>query len=167
MKDLLVFFLIASLMACNDDANEAPKEEASIVVADSVVVEPFVPGSNPESKLFVWKASPDYTKEYNRDFKQEILQADSLIKGINEMNEKVLLEMVKMSGDTIYTEIKDSEYLGNQMGSTGAEIYVADVVINLTELPGVNFVNIQLKEGNHVQPGTWSKKNFEKYKSIK
>lgn len=82
------------------------------------------------------------------------------------MNEQVLLEKVKISGDTIYTAIKDSEYLGNQMGSTGAEIYVADVVLNLTELPGIKYVNIQMKEGSHVQPGTWSKISFEKYKPI-
>lgn len=156
-----------SLLACNNKAKEAPKEQDNLdSYPDSLARVPFVPGSNPESELFVWKTSPDYTREYNRNFKPEILDADSLIKGINEMNEQVLLEKVKISGDTIYTEIKDSQYLGNQMGSTGAEIYVADVVLNLTAVPGIKYVNIQLKEGSHVQPGTWNKKNFEKYKPI-
>jgi len=156
-----------SLLACNNKAKEAPKEQDNLdSYPDSLAIVPLVPGSNPETKLFVWKTSPDYTREYNRNFKPEILDADSLIKGINEMNEQVLLEKVKMSGDTIYTEIKNSQYLGNQMGSTGAEIYVADVVLNLTELPGIKYVNIQMQEGSHVQPGTWSKKNFEKYKPI-
>jgi len=167
MKNICGLCFMASLLACNNNSKEASKEEDNeTVYKDSIAIAPFIPGSNMESKLFVWKASPDYTREYNKDFKQDILNADSLIKGINEMNEKVLLEQKKISGDTIYTEIKDSEYLGNQMGSTGAEIYVADVVLNLTELPGIKYVNIQFKEGSHMQPGTWSKKNFEKYKPI-
>lgn len=169
MKNILVSFFITSLLACNNNENESPKEkDFQDSYTDSLSsIEPLSPGSNPESKLFVWKASPDYTKEYNKDFKQENLQPDTLIKGINEMNEQVLLEKLKISGDTIYTKIKDSKYLGNQMGSTGAEIYVADVVMNLTELPGIKYVSIQMEEGNHVQPGTWNKKSFEKYKPIK
>ena len=168
MKNIIYLLLVASLSACNNDTKEAPKEQVpETEYMDSITIEAFVPGSNPESKLFVWKASPDYSKEYNEDFNPQILQADSLIKGINEMNEKVLLEQVRIGGDTIYTEIKDSQYLGNEMGSTGAEIYVADVVLNLTELPGINYVNIKMKEGSHVQPGTWSKKSFQKYKPVK
>lgn len=168
MKNIIGFCLVAGLLACNDNATEAPEEVyQEEMQTDSFTTVPFVPGSNPESKLFVWKTSPDYSKEYNEDFKPEILQADSLIKGINEMNEQILLEKVKISGDTIYTEIKDSRYLGNEMGSTGAELYVADVVLNLTELPGIQYVNIQMEEGSHVQPGTWSKKNFQKFKPSK
>ena len=167
MKNIFCLFFIASLLACNNNAKEEPKEEGTEnSLADSIVAEVFVPGSNPETRLYVWKTSPDYTKEFNNSIKPEYVNADSLIKGINEMNANVLLEKVKISGDTIYTEIKDSEYLGNQMGSTGAEIYVADVVLNLTEVEGIEYVNIKMKEGGHVQPGTWSKKNFEKYKPV-
>jgi hypothetical protein len=49
------------------------------------------------------------------------------------------------------------------MGSTGAEVYVADVVLNLTAVPGIKYVDIQLKEGSHMQPGVWSLEDFTKY----
>ena len=80
--------------------------------------------------------------------------------------ENIVLEKIKISGDTIYTEVKDSEYLTEAIGTTGAEMYLADVVLNLTEVAGIKFININLKEGSHMQPGTWSKDNFSKYKPV-
>jgi hypothetical protein len=82
------------------------------------------------------------------------------------LNEKIVLEKIKISGDTIYTIIKDSKYLTDGIGTTGAEVYLADVVLNLTEVPGIKYVNIDLEEGSHMQPGTWNKENFVKYKTI-
>ena len=166
MKNLYRLCIAITILGCDNNAKEAPKEEfTETAIPESVMIE--ATGSNPASVLFVWKSSPDFTKEYNNQFKPEILHVDSLIKGLNEMNEKILLQKVKISGDTIYTEIKDSRYLGNEMGSTGAEIYIADLVLNLTEVPGIKYVQLQLTEGSHVQPGTWSKKDFAKYKPTK
>ena len=53
------------------------------------------------------------------------------------------------------------------MGSTGAEIYLAEVVLNLTAAPGIKYVNILLEEGSHMQPGTWSLGDFKNYTEVK
>jgi hypothetical protein len=45
-------------------------------------------------------------------------------------------------------------------------MYVADVVLNLTEVPGIKYVSIDLKAGSHMEPGTWSKERFAKYKIV-
>ncbi|RYF91846.1 MAG: hypothetical protein EOO03_00330 [Chitinophagaceae bacterium] len=168
MKKIICFGLLACLLACNNKEKETTTTETTAVEeeTETFATAPFVPGSNPNSKLFVWKASPDYTRRRNDAVTPALLNADTLIKGINEINENILLEKVKQSGDTLYTQIKNSNYLGNQMGSTGAEIYVADVVLNLTEVPGIKYVSIEMEEQSHVQPGTWSRKDFEKYKPI-
>lgn len=122
---------------------------------------------NPESKLYIWKTTEDYTKFKNPSFKKDILNADSLIKGLNELNENIFLIKLKISNDTIYTTIRDSKYLSESIGITGAEIYLADVVLNLTELPGIKYIDIFMEEGSHFQSGTWSRDNFKKYKTIK
>jgi spore germination protein GerM len=164
MKKYSYLLLAFYLMACDSKQKETDTETGFL--QDSVVVEeaPVVLQINPDSKLYVWKSSPDYTKTKNPGFSASILNADSLIKGLNELNENVLLEKIKVSRDTIYTEVKDSKYLSESMGSTGAEMYVADVVLNLTEIPGINYVNIQLEEGSHMQPGVFSRDQFKKYK---
>jgi hypothetical protein len=168
MKKTGSCMLLVFLLSCNTNEKKVEpltngKREP---ITDSVVVQKILPNYNPESNLYFWKSSPDYTKIKNPQLSPDILNADSLIKGLNELNENILLEKINISGDTIYTEIKDSKFLAEGMGSTGAEMYVADVVLNLTEVPGIKYVNISLQEGSHMQPGTWSRDNFKKYKTI-
>ncbi|RYY71208.1 MAG: hypothetical protein EOO13_03945 [Chitinophagaceae bacterium] len=133
---------------------------------DSVVVENAVPVYNPESKLYVWRATADYKKVKNEAAPISTLNTDSLIKGLNEYYENVYIEKVKQGGDTLYTAIKESNYLTQQMGTTGAEVYLADLVLNLTSVPGVKYVNLDIKAGDHMQPGTWSQESFKNYKEV-
>ena len=158
--------LSSIFISCNMNEKESVNRKESEIITDSNENLTSLKIYNPESKLYVWKSSFDYTKSKNPELQTVILNVDSLIKGLNELNENIVLEKIKMSGDTIYTEVKDSEYLTEALGTTGAEMYLADVVLNLTEIPGIKFVNISLKEGSHMQPGTWSSNNFSKYKSV-
>lgn len=154
------------LFSCNSnkEKEDTPAEEE--VVTDSVVTETPTLVYNPDSKLYLWRATADYKKKKNEAAQPAIINADSLIKGLNEYYENVFIEKVKQSNDTIYTAIKDSKYLSQQMGSTGAEMYLADVVLNLTAVPGIKYVKIDMEEGDHAQPGTWSAGNFKNYKAI-
>lgn len=164
LKKYLVLILAVVLFSCGNK-----KEEETIVEeeeTDSMLVNTGVPEYNPDSKLYIWRSTADYTKIKNEVAPPAIINTDSLIKGLNEYYEHVYLEKVKQSGDTLYTSIKDSKYLGSQMGSTGAEMYVADVVLNLTVVPGIKYIKIEMEEGDHAQPGTWSADNFKNYKQV-
>ena len=158
------FLLLGLLLsACNQHVE---KEETTSVPQshnDTIASQANPVILNPDSKLFIWKATPEYKKIKNKEIVTGIVNADTLIKGLNELYENIYLEKIKISGDTIYTVIKNASYLTDQMGSTGAEVYVADVVLNLTTVPGIKYVNIQLKEGSHMQPGVWSLEDFSKY----
>lgn len=166
MKMILLLALITAVVSCNANKEEANKSSSIETTEDSATVEPTLQ-YNPESKLYVWKANFDYTKVQNPTLLQVILNSDSLIKGLNERYENVFLQKDRISGDTLYTFIDDSQYLSNQMGSTGAEVYIADVVLNLAEVPGVKYVAIKMEEGSHAQSGIWTKQNFEQYKTVK
>ena len=119
---------------------------------------------NPDSKLFVWKSGFNFTKSRNPLVNKLIFNVDSLIKGLNELHENIYIEKIKLSGDTIYTIIRNSTFLAESIGSSGAEMYLADVVLNLTEVPGIKYVDIYLEAGSHMEPGTWSRDNFSKYR---
>lgn len=166
MKRLLFLILTIVFISCNTNEKKSVNTKESEIITDSIENPSSLKTYNPESKLYVWKTSFDYTKSKNSELLPGILNVDSLIKGLNELNENIFLEKIKISGDTIYTEVKNSEYLTEALGTTGAEMYLADVVLNLTEIPGIKFVNINLKEGSHMQQGTWSRDNFSKYKSV-
>lgn len=106
------------------------------------------------------------TKRKDSTFKNEYLNADSLIKALNLLYQNIKLEKVKISGDTLFTVIKNNEYLGERMGTTGSELYVAEVVINLTSVNGINYVRIDMDERSHASPGVWKFSDFSDFKVV-
>jgi hypothetical protein len=106
------------------------------------------------------------TKKKNPKFKQEYLNVDTLINGLNQLHSNIILDKIKISGDTLFTEIKGSEYLSERIGSYGAFTYIAGIVINLTSVKNINFVKIDFEDGSHISHGTWSKKEFSNYKQV-
>ena len=117
---------------------------------------------------YVWLVDFDNkTKRRNPKFKIEYLNVDTLIKGLNELYPNIKLDKVKICGDTLISKILDSEYLGERMGTNGAALYLADVIINLTSVDKIKYVKIDFGEGSHATPGIWSSKDFNDYKEIR
>ena len=118
--------------------------------------------------LYVWLVDFDNkTKKKNPKFKSEYLNVDTLINGLNQLYPNIKLEKVKISGDTLFTRIVDSEYLGERMGTSGAALYLADVIINLTSVDKIKYVKIDFDEGSHATPGIWSANDFNDFKEIR
>lgn len=86
----------------------------------------------------------------------------ALIDALNESYPEIHLDLKKISHDTVYVAIPESERLTQQIGSTGAYNYMATAVYNLTELKNVKFVNFQFKEGDHASPGTYNRADFKR-----
>jgi len=119
-------------------------------------------------QLYVWQVDYEHkTKKKNPKFRDGYFNVDNLIKGLNQSYPKIQLDKIKISNDTLYTEIKDSYYLGESIGSYGANAYIADAVINLTSIQNIRYVKIDFEDGSHISPGTWSKEEFENYTETK
>jgi hypothetical protein len=116
------------------------------------------------TNLYVWQVDFEKkTKTKNPQFQGQYLNVDTLIKGLNELYPRIQLEKIRISNDTLYTEIKDSYYLGESIGIDGANAYIADAVINLTAVKNIDFVKFDFEDGSHISSGTWKRKDFEKY----
>jgi hypothetical protein len=114
--------------------------------------------------LYVWKVDfENKTKTKNPNYKEQYSNIDTIIKGLNSIHPKIQLNKIKVSGDTLYTEIKDSYYLGESIGTYGANAYIADAVINLTSVKNIHYVKIAFEDGSHISPGTWRKDDFNNY----
>ena len=167
MKYRALLFSLLLILACTQqNENTITTGEAEPQTA-TVLSSPNIPAYDPELNKNIWRATDDYKKIKNPLATRNWLHADTLIAGLNQYYENIFLEKIKISGDTIYTVIKNSKYLAEQMGSTGAEIYVADVVLNLTAVPGIKYVSINMQEGSHAQPGIWRMDDFKKYSEAK
>ncbi|MEO6302684.1 MAG: hypothetical protein ABIP51_05890 [Bacteroidia bacterium] len=165
----LILLVILILTACHGGNNNA--NTVDTVTTENIYIDTIADLRSDEStgsaELF-WKIEfENKTKKKNPHFTNYHLNIDSLIKGLNEKFPDIKIEKVKLGHDTLYTEIKDSHYLSENMGTSGASFYIAEAVLNLTSLKGVNFVKIDFEEGSHASPDIWNKKDFDDYKEVK
>lgn len=171
MKPFLLILSVV-LFACNDNSTEIKSVDQDTTTAfinndrSSNIINTDSSESI-DTRRYVWLIDfENKTKRRNPEFKSEDLNVDTLIKGLNQLYPNVKLEKVKISGDTLFTKIVDSEYLGQRMGSSGAAFYITEVVINLTSIAKIKNVKIDFKEGSHAEPGTWNAKDFNDYKEV-
>lgn len=96
-----------------------------------------------------------------RKLKRDTLSSAKLISIINaKYRDKVKLDYVKISNDTIYVKIDNSNYLTQQMGTTGADEYMISSTFTLTEIANIKYVNYYFELGDHASPGTYNRKHY-------
>ena len=157
MKKIFLFFLSAALLiSCGTNKTDTPVSDN-----DSDDSAEFVSRVN-----YSWQASLN-----DSTGKMEMIKIPSdvagpflpenIIASINQRNPEIQLEFIKTSSDTVYTKIPNATYLTQQMGSAGPGLYFSSVVYSLTEVPHLHYVNIDFKEGDHAEPGTFSRDDFK------
>ncbi len=91
----------------------------------------------------------------------DTLSPEGVVTFLNNNFPHVQLVIDKTSGDTLFLKIPQPTWLTQQMGSSGPSVYFAEVVYNLTEIPGIHYVNFDFEEGDHAQPGTFNRDSFK------
>ncbi|HMO61573.1 MAG TPA: hypothetical protein PKC39_10240 [Ferruginibacter sp.] len=161
IKIIAVFVLLGSFaIQCNERSAE------STLTASDTTAQAGTMASERQLHL-PWLIDTEYkTKKRNSFLKSGIYTAGHIVAALNAKYPEVQLLQPAMLNDTLWVKIDNSNYLTQQMGSSGAASYLADIVINLTAIDGVNYVKIDFEEGSHAAPGTWTKKDFADFKEI-
>lgn len=155
---MLIFIIAIAIYACNSgDKKVAPVPTDSLTAEETIV-------EQPDTVLF-WTIN-DYDKTKTRVYKDtvDITEPQSVINGVNSIYPDIHLLFVKQSNDTVYAKIDSAFTFANDMGTSGAAEYLSTVVINLTTLNNVNFVNLDFPKGSHASPGVFGKKSYENFK---
>lgn len=165
-KQLLFLLTTCTLFACSsNDKNKSG--EAEEVIYDTVVSRESSPDSAKiiVNKPLIWTVTQENSGteklEKPQDVRLDTLSANGLVQLINNNFPDIHINFSKISHDTIFVQIPDSKVLTQQMGSTGAENFMASTTYTLTELKTVKYVNIAMKEGDHASPGTYSREDFK------
>ena len=155
MKKYLSIACIVLLAACNSGSNKKGADAEDTTGSENIA----------------YDITPVWTYEYDS------VSGDSHLKKLRELtNEErsagtliaiasggeVQLKLIRVSGDTMYVTIPDSKVLTQQMGSTGATQFMATATYTLTEMSGVKYIHFDFQEGDHAEPGTYSRENFNK-----
>lgn len=152
LKFIYVGLLLVAACKCNNSKPTA--EDTILVIPDTLLVYEI----NAETKTI---------KKFT-EVPDSAFTAQRVINGLNDKYRDVQLQLMKQSNDTLFVSVPNNEFLGERMGSTGAGAWFQDVIINLTSVPGINFLNIDMERRSHAMPGTFTKNGLiEQYKPVK
>jgi spore germination protein GerM len=100
--------------------------------------------------------------EIRRDANANIinLQPEDMVDALNLKYPEIKLTWIRLEGNKAFVAIQDASYLTQQSGSEGAQAYLAEVTYSLTELAGIAAVNFSFEEGDHAQPGVYTRDSF-------
>lgn len=71
-----------------------------------------------------------------------------------------MLRLRGIANGTANVEIINDRHLTQNMGTTGADAYLAGVTFTLTENEEIHSVNFIFREGDHAIPGVYTRKSF-------
>lgn len=159
---IAIALVLLGLYACNGKKETLP--------VDTDTVQQLFP--NPPDTVRVtmdmhysWEAVPDDNS--NRLIMKRVhpipndsLTAVNIIAEMNSRYDRIRLRLGRISNDTIYVKVIPAGYLTQQMGSSGADIYMTEATYNLTELKNIGYVNFDFTAGDHAAPGTYSRSDF-------
>ena len=150
---IFAILIFISLLITSCGSNKADQPAADSDSASSAII-------------YAWQATLNDSSGKLEMKKVQATDLDSLspasvVEFINKGDSSVHLDFVKISNDTVYIKIPDATFLTQQMGSTGASMYMAGAVYNLTELPGIKYINFDFEEGDHAAPGTFTRDSFK------
>lgn len=160
--------MMATVFSCrNESQQRATEEEMQRDVAEEIAedMEASLPAL-PYIAVFD-EASEQLEAQKNPDFDRSLLSVDRLTQALITNYPEIDLQVNKVSNDTLYLRIIDAQYLTQQMGSSGAQMYLLEATYAYTELPDINSVNFGFEEGDHAIPGTYTRESFKQSSTIR
>jgi len=161
-KIFLILSICIAFSACNQKRSEETKADARDT--SLVVAKPDSSAISTDAHYF-WESAFDekgnkMIMKKVRPIPVDSLTQEILISKINDEYADIKITFVRVIKDTIFIKAGNRNYLSKQMGSSGAETYMAEVTYDLTELPNINYVHFDFKKGDHASPGTYSRTDF-------
>lgn len=162
---IILFGILALMVSCtNNESSVIKQPDNAGIVSDTIYDDSASQEDNQEAKTnpLIWKYdSMEDTIRKVRIVSIDTLSTGNLMAMLNSAYiDKVILDYVKVSSDTIFVKIKDSKFLTQQMGSAGSMDYMITTTFTLTELKDINYVHFSFDYGDHASPGTYSRKYY-------
>ena len=148
MRILIPVWLTVVLASCSDGGKK--NNDPVLLIDDSILV---------------WETNSDsMIMKRDSTIPDSAINITRIINGLNQKYPEVHINFLTQSNDTIYTEVPDAEYLGEQMGSAGATDWFADAVINLTSVAGINYVSFKMDTHSHAASAVIGREKYSGWK---
>ncbi|MBK1439767.1 hypothetical protein JHJ32_07215 [Parapedobacter sp. ISTM3] len=161
----LLLCAIVVTLSCRNESRDSAENAGSDAAAEIAEENQAPLPSLPYIAVFD-EASEQLGAEKNPDFDGSPLTIEALTQALITNYPEITIVVRNVSNDTLYLQIPDAQYLTQQMGSSGSQMYLLEATYAYTELPGINAVNFGFEEGDHAIPGTYTRKHFEELRAL-
>lgn len=163
------FGLLLLIISCNtaqkDDNTTSELDQTSETDQKSEMGSESSVVYDPSEAIWGFEYDPD-TEDVElkqlRPVDKNALTGESIEKIVNKSWPRIELKFIKISNDTAFVSIPNSQVLTQQMGSSGAMSYLVSTTYSFTELAGINHVSFDFEEGDHAVPGVYNRNSWDK-----
>ncbi len=164
MKQTVYILFLLLLFACTTNEDEKTDNATNHPTPGDSSDRSSVSGYTKSDAIWVYRF--DSTLNDFKPVKLRAVLPDTLTAGmicsiLNASWPEVQAKIIRMSKDTIYISIPESNYLTQQMGSSGAQAYMVAATFSFTELKGIKYVTFDFEEGDHAIPGVYNRTSWD------
>jgi hypothetical protein len=162
MKTYVIAFFVV-LTACNTGKKDQSYQPSAADSLQNLAINP--PDSLQDSTaLLTTNTIPDTILLWTADDRETAFRADSagarkhlsimrILNGMKREYPDVPIRFRKIEKDTVVLGFDDNgTYLSQRMGSTGPVVYVNTLALNIFEFANINFIRLEMEEGDHAGP---------------
>ncbi len=160
-KRFVILFIVLVINSCKSHTDTASAKEDSLSISRTDSTQAFADDHYYWEVSFEQKRGMRFVKTF--PIAADSLNLSSIIDKLNFNYPEVKLQHLYLSSDTLFLKIADAKFLTQQMGSTGAQSYLGELTYNLTEIPGIHYIDLNFQEGDHANPGTFSRTDFSHF----
>lgn len=154
--------VMIALVACQNESRDSASESGE---SEEIVGEPLGDAEAPIPALPYIAAFDEGTEqlkaEKNPDFNPSSLTTEGITQLLVANYPEIVVRVDSTANGTVYLSIADATYLTQQMGSSGAQMYLMEATYAYTELPDIRAVNFRFEEGDHAVPGNYTRASFK------
>lgn len=158
---LIICSVLILLNGCMNDSSENKNEVIDTLSTQSNKIEntstqlPYEVNYNEETGRFSIVENPETeTASLNREV---------LINVLKNKYPEIDLHVGDKRNDTLDVLIDDASYLTQNIGTAGANAYIAEATFAFTALDSIKTVNFIFEAGDHASPGTYQRSDFDDF----
>lgn len=158
---LLALSTLVLLNGCMTDSSENNEITDTLSTQSNEVVEnasaqlPYEVNYNEESGRFSIVENPET--------ETTPLNGETLTSALKNKYPEIDLRLGDKRNDTLDVYIDDASYLTQNIGTAGANAYMAEATFAFTSLDSIKTVNFIFEAGDHASPGAYNRGDFDDF----
>ena len=158
---LLSGLLLVLINGCVNDTTTNSNEAIDTLGAQKQEME--TPAMQLPYEVEYDEVSGEFSIVENPDTLMSAINAQMLIDALEKKYPEIAVRVGDKRNDTLEVYIDDATYLTQNIGTAGANAYMAEATFAFTSLDSITTINFVFEAGDHASPGAYQRKDYDDF----